>query len=134
MLVKGILEMEMKLQKLDSININVPNSPEFIQLLRLTVSGVASKMNFNIEDINEIKIIIEDICDYLTEKAQLKRLDINFEVYDKKLVLCFNKVADLHLCRKDIEKLCTTLAINKYIDKVKCGKHLCIEKNLPGPK
>ena len=40
----------------------IPCSAEFIGVVRLAVSGIASRMNFTIEEIEDIKISISEAC------------------------------------------------------------------------
>jgi len=42
------------------IQIELPIEKEFARLLRLMVSGVASRMNFNLDAVDDLKIAIEE--------------------------------------------------------------------------
>ena len=44
------------------MNITVPCSTEFVSIIRLAISGIASRMDFTVEDIEDIKISISEAC------------------------------------------------------------------------
>lgn len=46
----------------DIINISLPSKPEYVSVARLTASYIASQMNFDIEDIEDIKLAVGEAC------------------------------------------------------------------------
>ncbi|MBE5083166.1 ATP-binding protein, partial [Bacillus thuringiensis] len=44
------------MKKFDYIEIRVPAKPQFVSVIRLTVSGFASRIDFNYNDIEDLKI------------------------------------------------------------------------------
>lgn len=46
----------------DIVTLTIPPKEEYISLVRLLVSGFASKWNFNYDEIEEIKIAVSEIC------------------------------------------------------------------------
>lgn len=44
------------------IQLSMPATAEFVSVARLTVSGVASRMNFSIDAIEDIKIAVSEAC------------------------------------------------------------------------
>lgn len=46
----------------DLIKLSVPNKPEYVSVIRLTVSGIANRMGFDIEEIEDIKVAISEAC------------------------------------------------------------------------
>jgi serine/threonine-protein kinase RsbW len=44
------------------MDIIIPCSSEFVSIIRLAISGVAARMNFAIEDIEDIKISVSEAC------------------------------------------------------------------------
>ncbi|MCC5909515.1 MAG: ATP-binding protein [Clostridiaceae bacterium] len=46
----------------DVITLSVPNKPEYVSVIRLTVSGIANRMGFDIEEIEDIKVAISEAC------------------------------------------------------------------------
>ena len=46
----------------DVLTLSIPNDSEYISIVRLMVSGVCSRMNYAVEDIEDIKIAISEAC------------------------------------------------------------------------
>jgi len=44
----------------DTINLMIPAKPDYIGVVRLTVSGIASRMGFSYDDIEDIKVAISE--------------------------------------------------------------------------
>ena len=45
-----------------NIHLSIPAASEFIVVARLSVSGIAARMNFSVEDIEDIKIALSEAC------------------------------------------------------------------------
>lgn len=44
------------------MKMTIPSATEFVSIVRLAISGVASRMNFTIEEIEDIKISVSEAC------------------------------------------------------------------------
>lgn len=44
----------------DFIEMKIPSKPEYVGVIRLTVSGIASRMGFSYEDIDDLKVAISE--------------------------------------------------------------------------
>lgn len=44
------------------IEIRIPSQSEYVGVVRLAVSGIANRMNFSVEDIEDIKIAVSEAC------------------------------------------------------------------------
>jgi len=121
--------MKMPEKKLDCINIRIPCSPEYSQLARLALSSVASRMNFSIDEIEKLKEALSVVCGYFALKPQNKTMNLSLEIYRKKLVIGIDHGQNgSKIQRKSLEKLITTLMINRYIDSFKLNKKIYLEK------
>ncbi len=45
-----------------NVTLTVPALPEYIDLVRLTLYGIASKMKFTFEDIEDMKVAVSEAC------------------------------------------------------------------------
>src|SRR5690554_3236251 len=50
------------LESKDIISLTLPNAPEYVSIARLTLSGIANRMGFNIEDIEDLKVAVAEAC------------------------------------------------------------------------
>ncbi|MEW9122914.1 MAG: ATP-binding protein [Thermotaleaceae bacterium] len=46
----------------DSLSISIPSKPEYVSVVRLTASAIASRMGFSIEEIEDIKVAVAEAC------------------------------------------------------------------------
>ncbi|HEX2948253.1 MAG TPA: ATP-binding protein [Armatimonadota bacterium] len=49
------------------VELNIPNRPEFVAVARLAVSAIATRMNFDIEAIEDIKVALGEACNNAIE-------------------------------------------------------------------
>ncbi|MCP4050801.1 MAG: hypothetical protein GY730_08865 [bacterium] len=69
----------------NNMNVNVPALAEYVSVVRLTASGVASKMNFSLEAIEDIKISVSEACTNVVQYAYKGdisgRIEVNFTIH-----------------------------------------------------
>ena len=44
------------------VRLAVPATPEFLRLARLTVAGVASRMGFTHDEVEDLRIAVDELC------------------------------------------------------------------------
>lgn len=74
----------------DCIKLSIPNKAEYVSVVRLTTSAIASRMGFDIEEIEDIKVAIAEACTNTLEHGshnEEENLDIDFSMYLDKLVI-----------------------------------------------
>ncbi|MEH7074338.1 anti-sigma B factor RsbW [Neobacillus drentensis] len=76
-------------QLVDYIEVKMPAKPEYVGVIRLTLSGIASRMGYAYEEIEDLKIAVSEAC---TNAAQHAYKDhgsgetiVGFGIYDNKL-------------------------------------------------
>ena len=45
-----------------TVSLTLPNAPEFVSVARLALSGVANRMGFNVDDIEDLKVAVSEAC------------------------------------------------------------------------
>lgn len=71
---------------METVSVKIPASPAYLQVVRLIASGLASRLGFNIDEIEDLKIGVDELCAYLTgAQGRPGSLQITFEVHDHKL-------------------------------------------------
>lgn len=71
----------------ETIKLTVPASLEFVRIVRLTASGVASRLGFDIEDIEDLRVAVDELASLLVEHADSGELEIEFAVDGQALVI-----------------------------------------------
>ncbi|MFA5879061.1 MAG: anti-sigma B factor RsbW [Candidatus Margulisiibacteriota bacterium] len=71
------------------INLTLPCLSEFVAIIRLMVSGIATRMNFTIEEIEDIKIAVSEACtnsvQYAYKDKKDGKLNVVCHIIDNKL-------------------------------------------------
>lgn len=65
---------------IDVISMNVPCKPEYVGVVRLTVSSIANRIGFNIEEIEDIKVSVAEACTNAIRHSRNNEFDVKFEV------------------------------------------------------
>ncbi len=46
----------------DEVRLAVPATPEFLRLARLTASGVASRLGFSFDEVEDLRLALDELC------------------------------------------------------------------------
>jgi serine/threonine-protein kinase RsbW len=66
---------------LDRVSIRIPASPAYLQVVRLIAAGLAARLGFTIDDIEDLKIAVDELSAYLTgAQGRDGTLDIAFVI------------------------------------------------------
>ena len=75
--------------KPENVEFNIPCMPDYVGVVRLAVSGLATRMNFSIEEIEDIKIAVSEACtnsvQYAFDNSENERVFITFNLLKDKL-------------------------------------------------
>jgi serine/threonine-protein kinase RsbW len=70
----------------DQITLRIPASPAFVQVVRLTAASLASRLGFSIDDIEDLKIGVDELSAYMTgAQGREGTLEINFRIDDDRI-------------------------------------------------
>ena len=50
----------------DEVRLALPATPEFLRLARVTASGVASRLGFSFDEVEDLRLAIDELCFALT--------------------------------------------------------------------
>ncbi|WP_053364857.1 anti-sigma B factor RsbW [Bacillus sp. FJAT-27245] len=56
-------------QAFDYIEMKIPAKPEYVGVIRLTLSGIASRMGFSYDDLEDLKIATSEACTNAVQHA-----------------------------------------------------------------
>ena len=71
---------------MDKVNIRIPASPEYVQVVRLIASGLANRLGFTLDDIEDLKIAVDELCAYLTgAQGREGEIEITFAIGDDRI-------------------------------------------------
>lgn len=72
-------------QHFDEITIHLPKKAEYVGFIRLTVSGLLSKVGFDIDSVEDIKVVVSEICNKIISskcKSEEQHYDVKFHLYE----------------------------------------------------
>jgi serine/threonine-protein kinase RsbW len=76
-------------QVMDYVEMKIPAKPEYVGVIRLTISGIASRMGYTYEEIEDIKIAVSEACTNAVQHAypenKVGEVIIGFGIYEDKL-------------------------------------------------
>jgi serine/threonine-protein kinase RsbW len=71
---------------LDTVSIRIPASPAYLQVVRLIAAGLGSRLGFTIDEIEDLKIAVDELSAYLTgAQGRDGELSIAFEIAGDRL-------------------------------------------------
>ena len=54
------------MERSEQVTIKIPASPAYIGVVRLVSAGLATRLRFTIDEIEDLKIAVDELCAYLT--------------------------------------------------------------------
>lgn len=71
---------------MESVSITLPAEPAYIRVVRLVAAGLASRLGFTIDQIDDLKIAVDELAAYLTgSKGRDGDLEVSFAVHDDRI-------------------------------------------------
>ncbi|WP_427340708.1 ATP-binding protein [Caloranaerobacter sp. DY30410] len=110
----------------DIINLTIPARAEYVSVVRLTSSAIASRIGFDIEEIEDIKVAIAEACTMIIKNGENQNIDIKFEIMEDRLII--NIQAKQFVCQErydevsdiDDNRSLSILIIESLMDGVRC--------------
>lgn len=76
------------MQTSDFLEMKVPAKPEYVGVIRLTISGIANRLGYTYDDIEDIKIAVAEACTNVVNHAyqeEVGQMTISFGIHDDRL-------------------------------------------------
>lgn len=105
----------------DRISLVLPYKADYVSVARLTASGICSRIGFDIETIEDIKVSVSEVCSRIINAAAglSGGFEILFEISEKDLMISFTSNIDKIRCIfKDDEDGLSMSIINAFMDQV----------------
>lgn len=80
---------------MDKINLRIPKKSEYMSTIRLTTSALSNLNGFNIDDIEDLKVLISEVCTFFMSNIEnnTEPLSILYQVDEGNLTV---EVTDLN--------------------------------------
>ena len=71
---------------MDTVSIKIPAAPQYLQVVRLVASGLATRLGFTLDDIDDLKHGVDELSAYLTgSHGRDGTLEVRFAVGEGKI-------------------------------------------------
>ncbi|NEU32599.1 anti-sigma B factor RsbW [bacterium LRH843] len=99
--------MRMKFHGADHIQIRIPAKPEYVGVVRLTVSGIANRHGFAYDDIEDMKIAVGEACTNIVNHAYQNggMMNASFDLFNDRIEIVITdrgQSFDVESIRKDL--------------------------------
>ncbi len=87
---------------MDNILLKIPKKSEYMSTIRLTTSALANLNGFNIDEIEDIKVIISEICTFFIKSIieNTEDLEIKYQVHRDKIIVSISDLNDGQISEK----------------------------------
>ncbi len=87
----------------DNVSLILPARREYVSTARLTASSIANRLGFNIDEVEDIKVAVSEVCNILLAKEtdETIRYRINFAINGNMLTITFEGENAPLNCMKD---------------------------------
>ena len=71
---------------METVAITVPASPAYIAVVRLVAAGLASRLGFTLDEIEDLKIGVDELSAYLTgAQGREGSIEVRFNIADERI-------------------------------------------------
>ena len=71
---------------METVSIKIPASPQYLGVLRLVAAGLAARLHFTLEDIEDLKIAVDELSAYITgSQGREGTIDVRFAIGDDRI-------------------------------------------------
>lgn len=71
----------------ETIKMEISANPEYVSIIRLTTSGIANKVGFCLDDIEDLKVAISEACTNAIKHSLQDRFTIVYTMIEKGLTI-----------------------------------------------
>lgn len=71
----------------ETIKMEITANPEYVSIIRLTTSGIANKVGFCIDDIEDLKVAISEACTNAIKHSSDDRFTIIYSMIENGLII-----------------------------------------------
>lgn len=71
----------------ETIKMEISSNPEYVSVIRLTASGIANKIGFPIDDIEDMKVAVSEACTNAIKHSDDDKFDIIFKILENGLTI-----------------------------------------------
>ena len=109
---------------LGEVRLEVPASPEFFRIARIMGAGVASRLGFTLDDLEDLSVAIDELCFALVGRGAAGTLSLSYHMLPDRLTVegvgRFSPGADRPEARPRLTPLSTQI-LDAVLDECELG-------------
>ena len=71
---------------MNTVTVRVPATPQYVKVVRLIAAGLGARLGFTLEEIDDLKIALDELTSYLTTaRGRNSTLEIDFDIEGDRL-------------------------------------------------
>ena len=71
----------------ESIKMEISANPEYVGIIRLTTSGIANKIGFSIDDIEDMKVAVSEACTNAIKHSLDNKFSVEYTIFENGLTI-----------------------------------------------
>lgn len=106
-----------------TVTLTVPAKAEFVDIIRLTLYGIAAKMKFSFEEIEDMKVAVSEACNnavlHAYDHSQPGQIEVSFTIMNEDRLQI--AVSDSGVSFEQVTDRTTSTLHGKSIDEIQSG-------------
>ncbi len=71
----------------ETIKMEIASNPQYVSVVRLTTSGIANKVGFCLEDIEDIKVAVSEACTNAIKHSLDNKFSVEYTIFENGLTI-----------------------------------------------
>ena len=71
----------------ETIKMEIASNPQYVSVIRLTTSGIANKIGFCLEDIEDIKVAVSEACTNAIKHSLDNKFSVEYTIFENGLII-----------------------------------------------
>ena len=71
----------------ETIKMEIASNPQYVSVIRLTTSGIANKIGFCLEDIEDIKVAVSEACTNAIKHSLDNKFSVEYTIFENGLTI-----------------------------------------------
>ena len=102
----------------DSVEMNVPARKEYARLIRLAVAGIASRMNFTVDSLEDLKMAIDEAYVIALDDPVQEVFNVAFFIHSDRLEILVPGLGSAETLQDELLQKFGFSILNSVMDKV----------------
>lgn len=102
----------------DKVELSIPARKEYARLLRLAVAGIGSRMNFNFDCLEDLKMGLEEAYLLALSDPKQQNFNVMFEIYSDRLEVLVTELGTIETLEEEQSQIFGFSILSSVMDKV----------------